>query len=298
MRRRKRGAEQFLQEHDDGFCRPAAVAYSGVPMTLTITGWNRALPGVFVQFGRPSGHAGRRRADDRAPRRAMSPPTPTSRSPYRTSGRCSPSPRRSTVTVTVRAATLVNSLTITPEPGRLRHRRFAPGRPALATRDGARAARRRPGGHAGALRRHRLGVCHRHQQSRAAARRRTLTVSQRLRGHGERHHPGQCQRADPVRAAEVTDLTSGQQLIGNFTIVQVTNGAAILTVVPADGDDQGRLQGCVLDRVRHRLLHLRRHRALSRHVDVPEQHHLGQFGREHQRRLLQGDHQRRVRRIR
>ena len=38
----------------------------------------------------------------------------------------------------------------------------------------------------------------------------------------------------PTQVAQmsVTDLTSGQTLVGNFTIVQITDGAAILTVVP------------------------------------------------------------------
>ena len=61
-------------------------------------------------------------------------------------------------------------------------------------------------------------------------------------------------------------------------------------------DHQGRVQECVLERLRHRLLHLRRHTALSRRVDVPQQRHPEQFDREHQRRILQGDHQRLVRR--
>jgi hypothetical protein len=41
----------------------------------------------------------------------------------------------------------------------------------------------------------------------------------------------------------VTDLTSGQQLIGNFTIVQVTDGSAILTVVPSEAEIKGAFKG-------------------------------------------------------
>ena len=55
---------------------------------------------------------------------------------------------------------------------------------------------------------------------------------------------------------------------------------------PGQRHDHRRLQGRVLDRVRHRLLHLRRHAALSRHVDVPELDHAGQFDRQRERRLL------------
>ena len=51
LRRRKRGAEQLLQERHDGVAA-AAAAYSGVPTTLTITGGDGPIPGVFVQFRR------------------------------------------------------------------------------------------------------------------------------------------------------------------------------------------------------------------------------------------------------
>ncbi len=87
---------------------------------------------------------------------------------------------------------------------------------------------------------------------------------------------------------KATDLTSGQQLTGNFVIQQVTDGTKILTVVPAEAKITGARQGHMLDRVRHRLLHLRRNAALSRHVDVPELDHLGQFDRQRERRLFPG----------
>ena len=86
----------------------------------------------------------------------------------------------------------------------------------------------------------------------------------------------------------VTDLTSGQQLTGNSSSSRSPTASTILTVVPGDRHDHRRLQGRVLDRVRHRLLHLRRHAALSRHVDVPGRGHAGQFGRQRERRLLRG----------
>ncbi len=41
----------------------------------------------------------------------------------------------------------------------------------------------------------------------------------------------------------VTDLTSGQTLIGNFVIVQVTDGTQILTIVPSDVNIKGAVKG-------------------------------------------------------
>lgn len=49
----------------------------------------------------------------------------------------------------------------------------------------------------------------------------------------------------PAQVAQmsVTDLTSGQQLIANFTIVQVTDGTQILTVVPSTVTINGAFKG-------------------------------------------------------
>ena len=41
----------------------------------------------------------------------------------------------------------------------------------------------------------------------------------------------------------VTDLTSGQTLIGSFVIVQVTDGTQIMTVVPSDVTIKGAFKG-------------------------------------------------------
>ena len=49
----------------------------------------------------------------------------------------------------------------------------------------------------------------------------------------------------PTQLAQlsVTDVTSGQTLLGNFTIVQVTDGTAILTVIPAESKITGASKG-------------------------------------------------------
>ena len=49
----------------------------------------------------------------------------------------------------------------------------------------------------------------------------------------------------PTQVAQlsVTDLTSGQVLNGTFTIVQVTNGSQILTVVPTEATITGAFKG-------------------------------------------------------
>lgn len=49
----------------------------------------------------------------------------------------------------------------------------------------------------------------------------------------------------PTQAAQmsVTDVATGLQLVGNFTIVQITDGTAILTVVPTDATIKGPFKG-------------------------------------------------------
>jgi len=49
----------------------------------------------------------------------------------------------------------------------------------------------------------------------------------------------------PTQVAQlsVTDVTSGQVLIGTFTIVQDTNGSEILTIVPTDATIKGAFKG-------------------------------------------------------
>ncbi len=49
----------------------------------------------------------------------------------------------------------------------------------------------------------------------------------------------------PTQVAQmsVTDLTSGQTLIGNFTVVQITDGSAILSVVPSTAQITGPFKG-------------------------------------------------------
>ena len=71
----------------------------------------------------------------------------------------------------------------------------------------------------------------------------------------------------------VTDLTSGQQLVGNFLIQQVTDGSQGPRGRAQHGHDHRPLQGRVLVRLPGRLFHLRRHAPLSRVVDVPERGH-------------------------
>jgi hypothetical protein len=41
----------------------------------------------------------------------------------------------------------------------------------------------------------------------------------------------------------VTDVATGLQLVGNFTIVQITDGSQILTVVPGDANIKGPAKG-------------------------------------------------------
>ena len=77
----------------------------------------------------------------------------------------------------------------------------------------------------------------------------------------------------------VTDVTSGQQLVGNFTIVQNTNGSTILTVVPDTVTINGAFKGVCSTGFATDYYIYRRHTALSRVVDVPEQHHAGELDR-------------------
>ena len=94
----------------------------------------------------------------------------------------------------------------------------------------------------------------------------------------------------------VTDVTSGQQLVGNFTIVQNTDGSAILTVVPDTVTITGAFKGVCSSGFAIDYYIFGGTPPYRVVVDVPEQHHAGQLDREYQRRLLPGDHQRRVRR--
>ncbi|MET0919373.1 MAG: hypothetical protein ABWY07_13275, partial [Burkholderiales bacterium] len=49
----------------------------------------------------------------------------------------------------------------------------------------------------------------------------------------------------PTQAAQmsVTDVATGLQLVGNFTIVQVTDGSQIMTIVPSDATITGAFKG-------------------------------------------------------
>ncbi len=58
-----------------------------------------------------------------------------------------------------------------------------------------------------------------------------------------------------------TELMTGNQVTGQFTIVQTINGSAVLSVVPADATITSATT-TLLDRLPRRLLHLRRHAAL------------------------------------
>ena len=49
----------------------------------------------------------------------------------------------------------------------------------------------------------------------------------------------------PTQAAQmsVTDVATGLELVGNFTIVQITDGSAIMTIVPSDATIKGAFKG-------------------------------------------------------
>ncbi len=102
----------------------------------------------------------------------------------------------------------------------------------------------------------------------------------------------------PTQAAQmsVTDVTTGLQLVGNFTIVQITDGSQIMTVVPSDATITGAFKGiCSTGFVTDYYIYggTPPYRVTS---TFPNSVVLVEFGREYQRRLLPGDHQRRVRR--
>ncbi len=74
-----------------------------------------------------------------------------------------------------------------------------------------------------------------------------------------------------IATIRATDVTTGNQVTGNFTIQEVVDGSAVLSVIPTgtttitgpDDDD-------VLDRRRRRVLHLRRHAAVHGRCPVPD----------------------------
>ncbi len=216
-----------------------AVAYSGVPTTLTITGG----AGPFRAFSSNSGVlpvtqdvAGRTVVLLGANVEADTDVTIT----IQDLGPLQPVTPTVTAVITVRASTLGNSLTITPNQDDC-GTGICSGQTGLATvtvlrTQGSplgRAVRFDVIGSAYAI------VTNNPAQPLAS----TLTVL--TDSAGKASVILQVNVGAPTQFAQlrVTDVTSGQQLVGNFTIVQVTDGSAILTVVPGDAEITGAFKG-------------------------------------------------------
>ena len=269
-----------------------AVAYSGVPTTLTISGGTgpyRAFSSNSAILPVPQTVPGKTVVLLAGNVAADTDVTIT----VQDAARCSRPPPRCRSTVTVRAAPLLNSLTITPNLADCGTEAICSGQNGTASvtvlgpQGGPLAGR--------AVRFDVVGTAYAIATNNPAQPFVTsLVVISDANGVASVIIKANVNAATQFAQMTATDLTSGQQLTGNFVIQQVTDGAAILTVVPDDRQDQRRLQGRMLGRVRHRLLHLRRHAALSRHVDVPELDLPGQFDRQCQWRLLRGHHQRQL----
>ncbi len=93
-----------------------------------------------------------------------------------------------------------------------------------------------------------------------------------------------------------TDVTSGQQQIANFTVVNSTVGTqSPLTVIPATATITSASATELLDGIPHRLLHLRGQSALYGGVDFPDRGHPRQLDRHGQWKVLRGDYEWHVR---
>src|SRR6185295_3947133 len=145
-------------------------------------------------------------------------------------GPLSPAPPQATVVVTVRAAPLLNSLTITPN--------LADCGTALCSGQTAVASVKLTGPQGGPLAGHAvrfdvvgsgyLIVSNNPAQPLVSS----LTVLSDSTGTASVILKANVNAPTQVAQLSVTDLTSGQVLIGTFTIVQDTNGTDIMTIVP------------------------------------------------------------------
>jgi hypothetical protein len=218
----------------------SAVAYTGIPTTLTITGGT----GPFQAFSSNPGLlpvaqnvAGRTILLLGGGVTADTDVTIT----VQDLGPLQPVAPSQAVTVTVRAATLVNSLVITPNLDDC-GTGLCSGQTGTAT---VKVTGPQGGPVAGRpVRFDVIGtaysiVTNNPAQPLAS----TLTVLSDSTGTASVILQANTNAPTQFAQLSATDLTSGQQLIGNFIIVQVTDGSAILTVVPATATITGAFKG-------------------------------------------------------
>jgi len=160
-------------------------------------------------------------------------------------GPLSPVAPQATVAVTVRAAPLVNTLTITPNLACA----AAGTSTAVCSGQTAVASVKLTGLQGGALAGHAvrfdvlgsgyLIVSNNPAQPLVTS----LTVTSDSTGTASVILKANVNAPTQVAQLSVTDVTSGQVLIGTFTIVQDTNGSEILTIVPTDATIKGAFKG-------------------------------------------------------
>jgi hypothetical protein len=218
----------------------SVVAYAGMPTLLTITGGagpfqaSSSNPAVLPVAQTVSGRNILLLANNVA---ADTEVTIT----VQDLGPLTPVAPQAIVAVTVRAAPLLNTLTITPN--------LADCGTALCSGQTAVASVKLTGPQGGPLAGHAvrfdvvgsgyLIVSNNPAQPLVSS----LTVSSDSTGTASVILKANVNAPTQVAQLGVTDVTSGQVLIGTFTIVQITDGSAIMTVVPSDATITGAFKG-------------------------------------------------------
>ncbi len=238
---------------------PDATVYSGVPTTLTITRRRRTLLRFLQQPRSPAGDAGRRRAIRccclpptsgpprrwSSPRRTMPEPRPSrrSRSPRHrscpTSSRSRPNGDCSVGNSLCSGGTGTASVVVTAPggggiPGRQVRFDVVFGAYAIQT------------------------------SNPSAPLASTLTVVTDQNGTASVGIAVNANAPTQIATIRATDVTTGNQVTGNFLIQEVTDGSQILSVIPTrNGHHRRSGREHVLERRRRPVLHLRRHAALQ-----------------------------------
>jgi hypothetical protein len=214
------------------------VAYSGVPTTLTISGGT----GPYKAF---SSNSAVLPVTQTVPAYTVvllagnvSEETPVTITVQET-GTVTPNGAQVPVTVTVRAAALGNSLTITPSSDECGTNAICSGQTGVASvtllgpQGAGRAVRFDVVGTAYAI------VTNNPAQPFAS----TLTVVSDVTGVASVIIQASANAPTQFAQLRVTDITSGQQVTGSFIIQQITDGAKILTVVPGEAKITGPAKG-------------------------------------------------------
>ncbi len=146
-----------------------------------------------------------------------------------------------TASVTVRPAPLLNTLTITPNLTTCGTNAICSGQDGTAV-----VTVQLPGGGPAAGRQERFeavfgpyGIA----QSASGAILPSQTITSDAAGHAQVIIKANVDAPTQFAQIRVTDVTSGQQLIGNFLIVQSTDGTTILTVIPTTVTITGAFKG-------------------------------------------------------